>query len=68
MHEHRVSAPVADLVPVRPEPDKGAIADCFIAFAAMMAKDYGVSKEVALKALALAYELNSPPSTRSTQR
>lgn len=34
-----------------------AIASAFLAFAAMMLKDYGVSKDYALKALAVAYDL-----------
>jgi len=40
-----------------------AIAGAFLAFAAMMQKDYGVNVKVALKALALAYELNADSST-----
>lgn len=36
-----------------------AIASAFLAFAEMMEEDYGISKAVAVKTLALAYDSNA---------
>jgi hypothetical protein len=47
---------------------RDAMAGAFLAFAAMMAEDYGVNKEVALKALALAYDMNSHPQSEGVKR
>lgn len=42
--------------------DSDLVAGSFLAFAAMMLKDYGVGREYALKALAVAYEMTEPPT------
>ena len=44
--------------------DLDLIAGAFLAFAAMM-KDYRVSKKYAVKAMALAYDMNSQPQSEA---
>jgi hypothetical protein len=38
---------------------RDAIANCFLAFAAMMKDDYGISKEAAVLCIAAAYDTNA---------
>lgn len=49
------------ITPLREEsPSKrDAIANCFLAFAAMMKDDYGISKEAAVLCIAAAYDTNA---------
>ena len=48
--------------------DLDLIAGAFLAFAAMMKEDYRLSKKYALKAMALAYDMNSQPQSEGDKR